>query len=192
MRSRSNARKWLVFVGCLIVSIVGYELYRTRYVPPTERVLRIYGGEEHFDTIVHADQISVYRIDPNPGGNNPRGLDYEVFGKIVPADFQIISGPVTVTENQHQTLARVFARESTYPPEHEALACGPPFYGVRIDFKRGDDLLQLLLCFHCSHLRTYLNGELKSRTWFPGGRTELLQLVKQHFPNDQDLQKISN
>ena len=57
--------------------------------------------------------------------------------------------------------------------------------GVAFCFANKQNWVDLLVCFTCSALRYYLNGEIVWQSYFKSG--ELINLVKGIFPGDEKI-----
>lgn len=103
-------------------------------------------------------------------------------------DFSVEYGPVAISQPDLAQLQAVLPKWSSYGWDN-AKACIPT-YGVKLDFTRGNDHLQVLICFECDILSCWLNGQLAGGGDFDPIRTDLVHIVQSIFPNDAEIQAL--
>jgi hypothetical protein len=69
-------------------------------------------------------------------------------------------------------------------------ACGDPVYGVRIQFHRDSDQVDVLLCFKCVFLGVYRSGKAIGGEDVDDARPQLVSIVKELFPDDEVIQSL--
>jgi hypothetical protein len=73
---------------------------------------------------------------------------------------------------------------------NEAKGCDP-LYGVRLEFKRKDETVDVIFCFECDILTVYHNGVAGSGEDFDPIRPALVPLMKEIFPKDGEIQSLN-
>ena len=92
--------------------------------------------------------------------------------------YPIVSGPRTIDSTDQKALKSILQSKDTYLTNAVPHDCAfQP--GVAFRFK-DKSVVDILVCFKCSELRYYLNGELIWQTYFKP--RELEGLVKKLFP----------
>ena len=65
-----------------------------------------------------------------------------------------------------------------------------PTPGVRIQFKKGVEVVDVLFCFECDILAVCYNGVMVGGKDFDNARGTLLSVVKELFPDDLAIQQL--
>jgi hypothetical protein len=92
--------------------------------------------------------------------------------------YPIVSGPLTIDSTDQKTLQLILQSSDTYLTNAVPHDCAfQP--GVAFRFK-DKSVVDILVCFKCSELRYYLNGEMIWQTYFKP--KELEGSVKKIFP----------
>jgi hypothetical protein len=105
-----------------------------------------------------------------------------------PQDYEIISEAIAVPHDMATEVSDALVTLKTYVGGPKK-AC-VPIYGVRLTFHRGEDRVDVFLCFECGILVVAQNGSLKGGNDFDGIRDDLLRAVKTLFPKDQEIQDL--
>lgn len=71
-----------------------------------------------------------------------------------------------------------------------AKAC-EPIYGVRLQFARNDESVDVVFCFECNILTVYHNGAALESEDFDPLRPALIAAMKKIFPDDGEIQSLT-
>ena len=92
--------------------------------------------------------------------------------------YPIVSGPRTIDLTDQRALQLILQSRDTYPEHAVPRDCAfQPCVAFRFTEK---SVVDILVCFKCTELRYYLNGEMIWQTYFKP--EELESLVKKIFP----------
>ncbi len=139
---------------------------------PDRQLLKLLGGTRGLAALLKPERMEAFR------------LDHTISEKPV-----VKNGPVAVGKDTVKELTAVLAAPGSYL-WNMGKGC-IPVRGVRFSFFRGDDRLEVLLCFNCDILGVRLNdGELQDQN-FDRVRPQLMRIVKAIFPDDPVIQKLS-
>ena len=118
-------------------------------------------------------RFEAYKISDHATGDHKNFDSETIYG------YPIVSGPQRIAPKYQKILFSIIKRKSTYLENEIPRDC---FFqpGVVFRFKNKKRLVDLLVCFNCSELRYYLDGEIIWQTSFRS--KELEQLVKKLFP----------
>ncbi len=139
-------------------------------------VVQLFGGAKAVEIIQSPDTVNAYRQPP------------ESYPQRLLSDFKILSGPIAVAEAERKNLQSVLLANDSYLWD-VAKGCEPD-YGVRIEFSKGDDKLDVLFCFGCSQLQIYRNGESLAGEEFDPIEKKLTEIAKRIFPDDEVIQSL--
>lgn len=151
-------------------------IYLTSCIEETDESWNI-GSSKELIAIVTSSytelRFETYQISDHHTG------DYKNFDSETIYGYPIISGPQRMAPKDQKVLFSTIKRKSTYLENEIPKDC---FFqpGVVFRFKNKKRLVDLLVCFKCSELRYYLDGEIIWQTSFRS--KELQQLVKKLFP----------
>jgi hypothetical protein len=170
-----NFRLFVYAATVLSMTIVACGV-STRSVPaataPYRQLLKLLGGTKGFAVLLKPERVDAFRLD-HMIGEEP----------------VVKGGPAAVGKDTVKDLTTVLSA-----PESFLWNIGKgciPVWGVRFSFFRGDDRLEVLLCFNCDILGVRLNdGELQDQN-FDRVRPQLVRLVKAVFPDDPVIQKLA-
>ena len=98
--------------------------------------------------------------------------------------YYIVSGPIELSIENRKVLHAIIESRSTYVEHAVPVDCSF-LPGVAFCFADKQNRIDLLVCFTCSELRYYLNGEIVWQSYFNSG--ELINLVKKIFPEDEKI-----
>jgi hypothetical protein len=105
------------------------------------------------------------------------------------ADYKTVGDPVDVDAETTTKLAAVLLEPRGYLWD---LAKGcDPLYGVRLEFKRKDETVDVVFCFQCDILTVYHNGVAGASEDFDPLRPALVPLMKTIFPKDGEIQSLT-
>ena len=128
------------------------------------------------ETVQNATSVNAFRLKPS-GKSHARLSEYEM-----------ASVPVVVPADSVSTLRAILLDTSTYQWD-SAKACLPNF-GVRIQFKSGSEVVDVLFCFECDILAVYYNGVQMGGEDFDDAREAILSVIRKLFPDDADIQML--
>ena len=98
--------------------------------------------------------------------------------------YTILAGPIELSIENRKALHAIIESRSTYVEHAVPVDCSF-LPGVAFCFADKQNRIDLLVCFTCSELRYYLNGEIVWQSYFNSG--ELINLVKKIFPEDEKI-----
>jgi hypothetical protein len=143
---------------------------------------RLFGGSGNMTIVREATRVEAYRLAP-PAGSRPME-DY-----ISPLDFETASEPIAVPTAMAESLATTLLSADTYQWD-TAKACGYPVYGVKLSFFRGNDRVDVFLCFQCRDLAVTRDGQMFGGGDFSRMDRTFVEAVKKLFPDDAEIQPI--
>jgi hypothetical protein len=154
-------------LACFAISAVRMRQART------EAVVRLFGGEESLDVVVHPTRVEAYRLGVLPEGVNWRNA--------ILSDDPVSGGPVEVPAAIGSDLSKTLSDGGSYGWDYRK-SCVPR-YGVGITFVGPANRIDVLFCFECDILLT--GGEN-----FDDVRPILVRAVNVLFPRDAGIQKL--
>jgi hypothetical protein len=144
--------------------------------PETRTLTSIFGNQQAIETVRNAASANAYRL-ASPSEHRDSL-----------SDFEIVSGPVPVSDSGSKALRKVLLNPATYGWGFTK-SCLPD-YGVRLEFQHDSDKVDVLLCFDCDVLAVYHNGKAVGGEDFDTGRSAILSIVKELFPDDGAIQSL--
>jgi hypothetical protein len=105
------------------------------------------------------------------------------------ADYKTMGDPVDVDGETKKQLAEVLIDPRAYLWD-VAKGCDP-LYGVRLEFKRKNETVDVVFCFECSILSVYRQGEAVASEDFDPIRPPLVAVMKKIFPKDGEIQSLN-
>ncbi len=169
-------RSPLVVVTLIVVTVVAVVAWQWS-AARSQRVSNLYGGPSAVDTIQNATSVQAYRL-PSPS------LHVEKL-----ADYTMSAGPIEIPPATVSKLRAVLMDDSVYLWD-VAKACGEPDYGVRFQFQKGEDKVDVLICFKCNMLGVYHNGDAVEYEDCDNGRSQLIEIAQELFPGDAVIQSL--
>jgi hypothetical protein len=170
LRFSINALLVTVAVLAFAVLLIGRLILHSRY----SRVAEIYGGSSGLAALRYADRVEAYRL-----GELPRDFNWQD-AKV--SDYPVTAGPIAIASSTARKLARILEDPESYGFDFAKSCVFRP--GVRIDFTRGKNQLQVLFCFECDTLAGALNGEIVGGEDFDSARHVLIREIRSIFPDD--------
>jgi hypothetical protein len=110
----------------------------------------------------------VYRLEDSYPGSDEANKEKYLHG------YSILSGPIDLSIENRKALHSIIESRSTYVEDAVSVDCSF-LPGVAVCFADKQNRVDLLVCFTCSELRYYLNGEIVWQSYFKSG--ELINLV---------------
>ena len=102
--------------------------------------------------------------------------------------YTILSGPIDLGIEDRKDLHSIIEKKKTYIEHAVPVDCSF-LPGVAFRFNNNQNRLDLLVCFTCSELRYYLNGEIEWQSYF--NPNELKDFVKKLYPKDAKIQSLN-
>jgi hypothetical protein len=164
---------WL-FAACLLVA-AGLAAFYVRVNDPIRRIYGSYGVW----VLQAPDQVEAFRLKDVENG-------IQLIEKV--SNYQVSSGPIALSAEQAKQISRLLLRPSSYPNYVKTCGFDP---GVRLDFHRGDEIVQVLFCFACDDLAVYRDDDLIHGAAFDPARGEVVRVIKPLFPDDEVIQSLS-
>jgi len=173
-----SARDVLCLVIPMFLACSAEPVHQEILQPPqvSKNVVKLFGGEQAVEIIQNADTVNAYR--------QPQ----KSYHQRLLSDYEILSGPVPVAETEQQQLLIALLANDSYMWE-VAKGCAPD-YGVRIEFSKGGDKVNVLFCFGCSQLQVYRNGKSVKGEEFDPIEKKLIEITKRIFPDDKAIQAL--
>ncbi|RLS54066.1 MAG: hypothetical protein DWH91_12795 [Planctomycetota bacterium] len=144
---------------------------------PSNQVTTLYGGRSAIDTVQLSNSVQVYRL------SSPS------FHVQLLAEYSMSAGPISIPEATAVKLRSILMDDTIYLWD-VAKACGEPNYGIRFQFQRGQDNVDVLICFECDILGVYHNGQSVDYEDCDYGRAQLIAIAKELFPDDPAIQAL--
>lgn len=140
-----------------------------------ESLLHAFGSENCIAVIRNAESVQAYRLAP--GNSNAKSFDeYKTTSEAIPLPAELVEKtPTFLLKNRHD-IGSALGRQ--------------PDYVVRLHFSHGDESVDVLLCFFCMILKVYQDSELVGGGNFGTIAEDLLEVVKELFPNDNEIQGL--
>lgn len=149
------------------------------------RIITLLGGKDGVTTVAQPDKVDAYRLKPNLKLDGSEFTDLD-------GNYEVTAGPVSVSETLATELSRDLTTTSSYWWNAGKLCI--PRYGVRLSFYRGQDQVDVFLCFECKDLRVARNGKVTSRpgndTSFDSINGRLVLAAKTLFPDDPEIKEL--
>ena len=101
--------------------------------------------------------------------------------------YTILSDPIDLSIENQKALHSIIESRSTYVEHAVPVDCSF-LPGVAFCFADKQNRVDLLVCFTCSELRYYLNGEIVWQSYFESN--ELKGFVRKLFPQDIKIQSL--
>jgi hypothetical protein len=136
--------------------------------PPRHFVEELVGGPEAYQTIQFPDKVQVWLLTSTHDDDTARGNKDR-------------TGPLQLKTVQAKTFSTALLNFDTYVWQGEK-GCIVD-YGARLKFTRGNDTVEVRLCFQCNILEFSHKGSSKFRD-FDYGRDPLVKALQSAFPND--------
>lgn len=181
-------RKTTAIVGGVLVvaSLAAFWMQR-HDLPPRQdaRIVELFGGEAGLRTVTHPTKVEAYRLKPNLKLDGSEYTDLK-------NNYEITAEPISVPETLATELSRDLTNLSSYWWNAGKLCI--PRYGVRLSFHRGQDQVDVFLCFECKELRVSRNGKVTSGPGndksFDSMNGRLVLAAKTLFPDDPEIQEL--
>ncbi len=142
-----------------------------------EHLLHAFGSKNGIAVIRNAESVQAYRLAPE--NSYAKSFDdYESTSDAIPLSGKLAERTKTCLLNNRHCIGG-------------EKGCRPD-YGVRLHFSHGDESIDVLLCFSCKILRVYQNSKLVGGGHFDTIEEELLDIVKQLFPDDDGIQALKS
>lgn len=142
----------------------------------SSKVTELLGGIEVVSVIQNSDSVSAFLLPQK--SFHQKTLD----------SYTMRLGPVKLNDSQRTQFVDLLLSKRSYLFD-VAKGCEPD-YGVRIEFLSGEDRVDVLLCFGCSQLQIYRNGQSLAGGPFDPAAKDLTEFVKEIFPDDELIQTL--
>jgi hypothetical protein len=143
-------------------------------------VVRMFGGEESLDIVVHPRRVEAYRL-----GALPELVNWQ---NATLSDYPMTAGPVEVPAAISSELSKTLSAAGSYGWDY-AKGCAPR-YGVGITFRGSVNRIDVLFCFECDVLLVARDGSIIGGEDFDDIRPSLVRAVKVLFPSDSVIQNL--
>lgn len=163
-----------VFAGTGSMLIAGCSQAPSSHEMASE-VRKRFGGEDSLKLLIHPGKVQAFRLRDSEARKT---VD----------DFEIVGKPVQVPAESAAKLGQLLSDGNSYL-WGVTVSCTPD-YGVRVEFARDDRALDVLFCFRCKVLATYVDGKQESGAIFDPIHEKLAKLIKPLFPNDPVIQHL--
>ena len=146
--------------------------------PPIDpAVVEILGGKTAVDVLQNAETVQ--------GSLQPA----ESYHEDDVSKYGTRLGPIELSAKQREQLTTLLLSRTSY-----LIGVGKgcePDYGVRVTFRKGERTVDVLFCFGCEQLQTYVNGKSTSGGLFDPSTKDFLNVVQQIFPDDEAIQSLN-
>lgn len=172
-----------VLVSTLFLLMAASESSAKITATVNDRVAGIYGGESAAQTVAAPDKVEAILLRPLPT---------EKQGRPTPLDeFEARSEPVKVDEATAKQLGKALTSSKSFDPPGLAVAC-IPIYGVQLVFQKGEDRVDVLICFECGTILTFHNKKKVKGALFERTPASLIAAMKKTFPEDKAMQSLKD
>ena len=154
---------FLLFAGCSSSEVKESQPEQS----VSKSVVELLGGQDVVDVINNAEIVSGYL------------LPQKSYHQESVENYKMRLGPIELTASQKTKLSKLILSKD----------CAPD-YGVRIEFQKGENHVDLLFCFGCSQVQVYKNGKSLSGGEFDPVEKQLAELMKEIFPEDELIQSL--
>jgi hypothetical protein len=145
----------------------------------------LYGGRTTLTLLREYDSARACVLEPVSGNWNVPPGNYEGYRVKTTAQLNAADAKLAATLLQDAATYdwpdKVHADGSV---ESRDTAC-QPFYHVRFEFKRGDEVLAVNFCFFCPRVLVALNGKVRQQAMLGPRSPEVLTLLARIFPRDK-------
>jgi hypothetical protein len=141
--------------------------------PPQHFVEEFLGGRTAYDTVAKPDRVMAWLLSSQT--DEPEGKTNR-------------TAAVSVDANTSAQFSRTLTDFNSYSWIDEK-SCAPD-YGVRLQFIKGGDNLEIRWCYQCDHLQVTHNGQSAEKDC-DAARVALVQAVKSIFPKDEAIKNLS-
>jgi hypothetical protein len=141
-----------------------------------DQVASLFGTQGTLDVVKEPDLVTAFRLSPNR------------FNERMIKDYQVSAGPLPLPRPMAAEFAATLTDATSYR-WNEAKACEPD-YGVRLQFERGEQTVDVLLCLECLILAVHVDGQPIGQGNFDNAAPRIIGLVKQIFPDDPKIQAL--
>jgi hypothetical protein len=141
--------------------------------PPQHFVEELLGGPSAYDTVAHPDHASAWLLG-NPADGSDTKVNRTPATAVDSATLPLLSRTLT-DFNSYSWLA-----ENGCPAD----------YGVRLQFAKGADNVEILWAADCDHLQITHEGHTTEKDC-DAARVALIQAFKAIFPTDATINKLS-
>jgi hypothetical protein len=170
---RFQSKRWKL-VTLVIVLSAGVAVAYT--VQGSDDIPKLFGGSDGVQVIREATSVRAYRIVGTSEFHT--SLDkYEMRGQ-----------PVELSTSQAKALRSLLLHHDSY--EWDVAKECLPVYGVRVQFLKRDESVDVLFCFECDVLGVFRDGKSVAGEDFDPIRGKLLEIIKPLFPKDEVIQDL--
>ena len=163
---------FLLFAGCSSSEVKESQPEQS----VSKSVVELLGGQDVVAVINNAEIVSGYL------------LPQKSYHQESVENYKMRLGPIELTASQKTKLSKLILSKESYIFD-VAKGCAPD-YGVRIEFQKGENHVDLLFCFGCSQVQVYKNGKSLSGGEFDPVEKQLAELMKEIFPEDELIQSL--
>ena len=142
-------------------------------------VNRLFGNVTNIAIIQNATSVQACRILPVADPKKP--AKKSIIG------YPVVSGPVKVSSTTAEALKTIWLSESSYTSAMYKCEFSP---GMVLSFIRDNEQLDLVVCLSCGEVRILKNNALVGNIFFSPAKAKVLEIAKQIFPKDKQLQKM--
>ena len=143
---------------------------------PADAHKTVFGSEAAATAVRNATTVQAYRLA------SPSFFEQTL------DKYEMAAGPVAVPTKLADQLKQLLLDPGSY--DFSAAKSCLPDHGVRIEFVDGKRKIDVLLCFECRILSVYDNGQSAGGEDFDPINRQLIDIVKQLFPNDTAIQAL--
>ena len=175
---RFTIRKLLALVACVCAVGAAYAIFQRDYAA----LPGLYGGAENLGIVRNPEKVEAFRLAELP----EEAL--EEYRR--PWEFKAVGKPIALPTGVAKEVSAVLTSASSFDWENIPKSCGYPVYGVRMDFLRASERIQIYFCFKCADLAVVVDGNYVGAADFHRADQLLARAVKKLFPDDAVIQGL--
>lgn len=181
----TSRRKWSAFIALILslaFSFYGVHLYRTNQFNASHAadLTMIVGGEESLRIIASSEKVELFRLKPRPYEELRDGM--------LPSDFPTASNPIALSTSEVNVIRKALLRPSSYVWD-TAKGCIPR-WGVLVRFTHGNQVFEAYFCLECQIVAFARDSKWVGGEDFDPIASLIKQIVKRHFPKDDEIQSL--
>jgi len=148
-------------------------------------VENFFGNKDNYSMIFEADKATVYRIHSPKDSENPERPDLHRAGKV----YEYTVGESSSLSGDTMEKFRELITNPRIDDPDSAKGCIPN-YGIRVRYQKGDNTIDINLCFECDMMVASDGKKVIGSSDFDSIHANLVSLIKPLFPQDKIIQKL--
>ena len=148
-------------------------------------VEKFFGSKDNYSIIFEADKATVYRIHFPKDSKNPKRPDLRRVGKV----YEYTVGESSQLSGDIMDKFRKLITHPRIDDPDSAKGCIPT-YGIRVRCQKGDNIVDINLCFECDIMVASDGKKVIGSSDFDSIHVNLVNLIKPLFPQDKIIQQL--